>query len=108
MKSLGIVISVCCLSFLMTACASQYKEMERTVKQPVNCATAEADLRVLKNEKTHVAEQIAAGVSAIMPIGLVAGMVTGTENTKLEISTGEYNQMIDDKIAEIRYECGVY
>ena len=94
-------------SGMMTSCASHYKEKASTVKQPVNCATAKADLRVLQNEKTHVGEQIAAGVSAILPIGLVAGIVTRTEKTKWEITTGEYNKMIDAKISEIKQECNV-
>ncbi len=72
-----------------------------------NCSTAEADIRVLKSEKTHVSQQLAAGVSALMPIGLVAGVAAGTEGTKAKVATGDYNKMIDKKIAEIKQECGV-
>jgi hypothetical protein len=101
------LILVCCLPISLASCAMQEKEVEQNLKQPINCATAEGDIRVLHHEKAHVAQQIAAGVSAIVPVGLVAGVATGTEGTKLQVATGEYNQMIDEKIAEIKQECGI-
>ena len=73
----------------------------------MNCATAEADLRVLQSEKTHTSQQIADGVTAIVPIGLVVGVVTGTEAGKAQVATGEYNKMLDAKIAEIKQKCGL-
>lgn len=76
------------------------------MKMPINCATAEGDIRLLKHEKAHVAEQIAEGVTAIFPAGLVLGILTGTEGTKIKVATGEYNKMIDERIAEIKSECG--
>jgi hypothetical protein len=45
------------------------------------------------------------GVTTIIPIGLVAGAVTGTAGTKYRIATGEYNKMLDAKIAEIKSLC---
>ena len=51
--------------------------------------------------------QIADGVTAIVPISLVVGIVTGTEGTKLRVATGEYNKMIDERIAEIKSQCGL-
>jgi hypothetical protein len=47
------------------------------------------------------------GVSSIYPAGLVMGLLTGTESTKLQVATGEYNTMIDNKIAEIQRVCGI-
>jgi len=41
------------------------------------------------------------------PVGLVAGVATGTEGTKAKVATGEYNKMLDDKIALIKGECGL-
>jgi len=62
---------------------------------------------VLNSEKSHVAQQIAMGVTAIYPAGALVGLVTGTEGTKLKVATGEYNEMIDQKIAEIKSTCGL-
>jgi hypothetical protein len=44
---------------LVTSCAMQEKKTMESLNQPVNCATAEGDLRVLQGEKKNVAEQIA-------------------------------------------------
>ena len=107
MKKAAAVFVTIVAIFALTSCAKKYHKAEEDVKKPVNCATAEADLRVLQSEKTHVAQQIAAGVSAIVPIGLVAGLVTDTEGTKLHVATGEYNKMLDQKIAEIKRECNI-
>ncbi len=82
-------------------------EAKRELRQPVNCRTAEGDIRVLNSEKAHVIEQIARGYSAVTPIGLISGVVLGTEGDKLEVATGDYNNQIDAKIAEIKEVCGL-
>ena len=90
---------------LLVACSSQSKQAEEEIAQPVNCATAEGDIRILESEKAHTVEEIAKGVTAIAPAGLVLGVVSGTEGDKLEIASGEYNDKIDKKIAEIKSTC---
>ena len=97
----------CGVAFAASGCAMQFKEEEKAAQQqPINCATAPGDIRVLQGEKAHVVQQIAMGVTSIYPAGLVLGILTGTEGTKIQVATGEYNQMIDKKIAEIRGTCG--
>ena len=83
------------------------KKVEQEMKQPINCGTAEGDIRVLKHEKAHVTQQIAEGVTSIAPPGFILGVVTGTEKTKIKVGVGEYNKMIDKRIAEIKEKCGV-
>jgi hypothetical protein len=95
------------LGVVPAGCALQFKQEEQQAEQmAVNCATAQGDLRVLESEKAHVAEQLAMGVSAIYPAGAVMGLLEGTEGTKLQVATGEYNQKIQDKIDDIRLRCG--
>ena len=99
---------VACVALLLSGCTNpKYKEGERQLKQPISCATAEGDIRLLQHEKAHVADQIASGVTAIVPAGAVMGVVTGTEGEKLKISTGDYNRRIDARIAEIKRQCGI-
>ncbi len=73
----------------------------------MNCATAEGDLRTLQAEKASTAKEIESGVTAITPIGLVAGAATGTEKAKMQVASGDYNKMIDQKIAQIKSTCGI-
>jgi len=103
---LGVTASVLCVAALASGCAEQEKKNEAQAQaMPVNCATAEGDLRVLNSEKASTASKIGNGISMVAPIGLVAGLVTGTEKTKYQVTTGEYNQALDKKIAEIKAAC---
>jgi hypothetical protein len=98
----------CAAALFSSGCAMMFKEDEKAAEQkPVDCSTATGDIRVLQSEKAHVVQQVAMGVTSIYPAGLVLGLLTGTEGTKIQVATGEYNKMIDKKIAEIRSACGV-
>jgi hypothetical protein len=98
------------IAFVVLAAGCKGPNVEAVQQQeaaPVNCATAEGDLRTLQSEKVSTAKQIADGVTAITPIGLVAGAATGTEKGKMQIASGDYNKMIDQKIAQIKSTCGI-
>ena len=105
MRKMNKVILLGCVVMLLPACALKQKKVEKEMKQPINCVTAEGDIRMLQHEKAHVAQQIVEGVTAIVPASLVMGLVTGTEEVKLKVATGDYNKMIDERIAEIKREC---
>jgi hypothetical protein len=62
---------------------------------------------MLQQEKANVVERIAEGATSIYPGGLVLGLVTGTEGTKMKVAIGEYNDMIDSRIAAIKTTCGL-
>ena len=104
-RNLTKIASGLAIAAFAAGCAAQYQANEAALQQPIQCATAEGDIRVLQGEKTNAVQQAAAGATAIAPAGIVMGLVTGTENTKLQVATGEYNQMIDRKISDIRRTC---
>ena len=85
--------------------AGKKREAAAAQAMPVSCATAPGDLRVLNSEKASTASKIGNGISMVAPIGLVAGLVTGTEKTKYEVTTGEYNKALDTKIDQIKAAC---
>ncbi len=91
---------------LISGCAmTEKKDAAAAQAMPINCATAPGDLRVLNGEKANLAKQIGNGISMIAPIGLVEGLLTRTEKTKYEVTTGEYNKALDTKIAQIKAAC---
>jgi hypothetical protein len=93
---------------LMAGCAMDYKKTEENLnKPPINCFTAEGDIRVLQSEKANVAQQMAAGLQTIVPTSIVVGLITGTSKTSAQVESGEYNRMIDARIAEIKSVCGM-
>ena len=104
------IVFVAMLSaLLMGGCAMGQKKVMHTLENPapVNCATAEGDLRVLEGEKTHVAQQIVEGITSLTPAGAALGILTLTETTKWKVAVGKYNKMIDDRMARIKAECGL-
>jgi hypothetical protein len=93
---------------LVAGCASNYaKEEKQVAEMPVNCATAEGDIRMLKSEKATAMQQLAAGIATITPVGVIAGVATNTEGAKATMATGDYNKMIDQKISLIQQTCNV-
>jgi hypothetical protein len=97
------------LAVAAAGCAMEQAQVEQSLASPgrIDCRTAYGDLRVLQSEKATVAQQIVEGATAIYPAGLVMGILTGTEDTKISVATGEYDRMIDARIAEIRRTCGL-
>ena len=91
----------------LAGCAFQEKRVEQSLAQPINCDVAEGDIRVLESERAHVGRQVVAGVTSIVPAGIVLGLVTGTTGTKLRVATGEYNKKIDERVTDIKRTCGV-
>jgi len=106
--ALGNILCVLGLAALVGGCASGFKKTEENVKEmPVNCDTAEGDLRELQNEKATVAQQIAMGVTSVVPVGLVVGLIRGTAGTKYRVAVGDYNKALDAKMTEIKTTCSI-
>ncbi|WP_235962775.1 hypothetical protein [Ruegeria haliotis] len=78
-----------------------------TKRHPINCATAEGDLRAIAAEKKHAQDQQVESVVAIMPAGALLGLATGTEHKRLEMLSGDYIKQLDARSAEIKTKCGV-
>jgi hypothetical protein len=95
----------------VTGCVSEYKkegkEEQAAKVMPVNCKTAQGDIRMLTSEKANVAKEAAAGVTAIVPVGLVVGLVTGTEGDKFQVATGDYDKALDAAITRIKTTCNI-
>ena len=94
---------------LSAGCAMRQKQELKELSEagPVDCRTAQGDLRLLQHEKANVAERVVEGATAIYPASLVTGVVLGPEGTKLKVAIGEYNEAIDKRIAQIKETCGI-
>nr|WP_321253178.1 hypothetical protein [uncultured Ruegeria sp.] len=75
-------------------------------RHPVNCATAEGDLRAIASEKKHAEDKQLESVAAITPAGALLGLVTGTEGKRLQMLSGDYVKQLNDRAAEIKSTCG--
>jgi hypothetical protein len=109
LTSLGLIGCAVAMPMLLGGCVMQDKK-SATAEQNLStmhytCATADGELRVLEAEKKTTAQRVAAGVRSVVPISLVVGLVTQTAGVKYRIATGQYNDLIDKKIAEIKTTC---
>jgi hypothetical protein len=92
---------------LALACSPISRQAKIEIARPVDCATAQEDLRMLRSEKASIEKQFLNGVMAVTPAGAAIGILTLTEKDKLEVAIGEYNHKINRKIEEIQNTCGV-
>jgi hypothetical protein len=102
MRIISVFFALIIGAGLAAGCTGKTAAGQRELKQPVNCATARSDIAVLEHEKAGVAERVALGDTSVTPAGAVLGIVTLTEDDKLEVAVGSYNGKLDAKIAEIK------
>ena len=96
----GLVVAVSA-----SACASKYAKVEESFSQPINCATARADIQDLHAEKVDKATQAVEGLKFALPTTIIVGAITGTAGAQSDVGTGEYNRKIDERIANIKETC---
>jgi len=105
------VTSVIFLLALVAGCSAQApapeKQVQASLAQPIDCSTAQADIKTLTDEKARTAQEIEDGASSIIPVGAVAHLLGRSEKESIEIGTGEYNRKLDAKIAEIKKQCNI-
>jgi hypothetical protein len=102
-RSMTVLLFLC-----MAGCAPPItQEAKQDLQRPINCTTAQDDIAVLQSEKSNVNQQMLAGVTSMVPAAAVMGLLTGRQEDRKEVLTGEYNDRIDQKIYQIRNTCGV-
>ena len=74
---------------------------------PINCATAEGDIRALNAEKEHAKDHQLRNITAIIPAGALLGIIKGDEKQKLQMLSGDYEKKIDERIAATKAECNL-
>src|SRR5258705_215134 len=77
--------------------ASNYAKAEDSFAQPINCSTAQVDIRALEEDKVSKPTEAAAGVSYALPTTILMGAITGTGGATYDVGTGAYNQKIDER-----------
>lgn len=83
------LLTVSIAMLILGGCSSpNTKQAQKDIAQPVNCATAEGDIRALNAEKAHTSQEIEAGVTSIVPIGAVANLAQGKEGETFKLRVG--------------------
>jgi len=102
-KNIGLATVLCVFSVAAGAVSAETGEK----RHPVNCTTAEGDLRAIAAEKKHAQDQQVESIVSITPAGALLGLITGTENKRLSMLSGDYVKALDERAATIKSECGV-
>lgn len=86
----------------VVAALSALPAMSDPARHPVNCATAEGDLRAIAAERKHTQAQQAERILAITLAGALLRLVAGTERKRLKMLSGAYVEKPDARAAEIK------
>jgi len=114
MSKVSIALLIGLTALLVTGCADRKnlspmpsisEQAKFNLKRPVNCQTANRDIKVLEEERVSTAKQILAGVRSVFPIAAAAGILLGDYGDRVEVATGEYNHALETKIDQIKKTC---
>jgi len=95
------------LPLIFVSCQAISEDAKDNLAKPVDCKHAHYDIEILEGEKASTGKRAVMGVTSVTPAGAALTILGGQVKDKGKVVGGEYNQMIDDKIAEIRRTCGV-
>lgn len=102
----GIPTIVIVSAFMIVAAGAAHAQ-DDPFDHPISCETAESDLQVLNAELDHAKKQQALSVTALTPGGAALGILTGKEDEKLEMLSGDYVEKIEKRIADTKAQCNV-
>lgn len=74
---------------------------------PINCTTAEGDLRAMEAEKEHAEQQQLLDVTAVVPAGALLGLIEGNEGKKLQVLSGVYVELLNQRISKTKKTCEI-
>ena len=94
------------LTGLLMGCQRPVLDVEISAIVP-DCNRAVAQIALLDQEKADTNERIASGIKTIVPVSAVVHLFRGELNREARIASGEYNQLLDSKIGEIKSACAV-
>ena len=101
------VSCICIFALTIAGCSHISGDAKAYLGKPVNCATAEQDIAILKEERASTGKQIASGVKSVVPVAAVGNLLMGQYNDGVKVATGRYNDDIDRKITQIKDTCGI-
>ncbi len=96
--------------FYISACSPSAadKRVHYILRSEPLCGTAKNDIAFLESSKAGAAERVYSGVTNVVPIPIdvvTSSMLTDDSRYKEAIASGDYNELIDLKIGEIKKKC---
>jgi uncharacterized lipoprotein YajG len=92
---------------LLAGCATAgHDQRASLLAEPVNCQTADADIAALEAAIPSRGERARSAVGTLTPVGLVAGVATGSYRDRAAVLTGRTAGELTARVQEIRQTCG--
>jgi len=99
-----------CAFLVVSGCAYTDPIPDRAkadIKRPIDCSTAQADIKILEGEKISTSDQAKSGVKMVVPASAARAILHGDYLDRGKVATGEYNDEIDAKIKKIKDTCNI-
>lgn len=91
---------------VLASCAQRTSTNEIKRTRP-DCSRAQEQLKMLDAEMVATHERVISGVSSVAPSLAVINILTGNYKTNVEVATGQYEKVLDQKINEIKTTCNL-
>ena len=102
---------VCTLATAVMTFGSVSSWAQDPDQAPIDCSTAQDDIKTLVHEHKATDERIAKGAFSILPIGMVLNESKKATESKAEkqkeMDIKEYNLKIDQRITDIKRTCNI-
>lgn len=91
---------------LVAGCATSiHAERESLLADPIDCASAEADIAALEAAMPTRRERARSAVQSVTPVGVVSGVATGTYRDRTAVLTGRTEEELTARITDIENSC---
>lgn len=101
MANMMKLILLCGLVLLLASCAAPITR-EEVQNTTYDCTNVDTKLSELNEEKEKNNKRVLSGVKSVMPVGAVVGIVQGRYKENVAIATGEWAEILDEKILEMQ------
>ena len=102
---------ICTLSAAVMTLGSGSSWAQDPDQKPIDCSTAQDDIKTLVHEHKATDERIAKGAFSILPIGIVLNeskkVTESSAEKQKEMDIKEYNLKIDQRITDIKRTCNI-
>ena len=106
MNKYGLVLTVAILLGL-AACSSRPSQQEIEATE-IDCNNAQAQIAQLEEERARTSEgRLGRGIQSVAPPAVIVNILRGQYDQNVQIASGEYEQILLDKIDEIERTCGL-
>lgn len=93
---------------MMSGCASalsKQRVLDAQLSQPLDCANAHQQVAQLESQYVSGSSRVLNGIATVLPTSALINLISGEYVSRVKLASGEFNQKITDRVAEINQYC---